>query len=335
VNVSDITPTIYELLGVTPPETYQGIEQIPVTGHSFQAALGDAEAPSTNKLQYFENSGSRALIAEYEDVWWKAVTKHNQGDDFDSEPWELYDLTSDPSECTDLAVAEPQRLAQLVDLWWQEAERHGVLPLDDRTLELFAANPSDHSPHRLNRRYLYRPPMSPIPAGASAGLGGRAVDLTARVTSAVGDEGVLWATGTENSGFSVFVQNGRLVVDYNSFDNHTIVESTIEVPPGDSSLGVHLERDSRTSGWVEVSIDGKACGRAPIPSYMRIISSVGASVGEDYGSGVSNRYSAPFAFTGTLHEVVIQRLQRDSGREGSGSAASETTATARAEMSRQ
>ncbi len=335
VNVSDITPTIYELLGVTPPETYQGIEQIPVTGHSFQAALGDAEAPSTNKLQYFENSGSRALIAEYEDVWWKAVTKHNQGDDFDSEPWELYDLTSDPSECTDLAVAEPQRLAQLVDLWWQEAERHGVLPLDDRTLELFAANPSDHSPHRLNRRYVYRPPMSPIPAGASAGLGGRAVDLTARVTSAVGDEGVLWATGTENSGFSVFVQNGRLVVDYNSFDNHTIVESTIEVPPGDSSLGVHLERDSRTSGWVEVSIDGEACGRAPIPSYMRIISSVGASVGEDYGSGVSNRYSAPFAFTGTLHEVVIQRLQRDSGREGSGSAASETTATARAEMSRQ
>ncbi|MED5221040.1 MAG: arylsulfatase [Actinomycetota bacterium] len=335
VNVSDITPTIYELLGVTAPETYQGIEQLPVTGHSFQAALGDAEAPSTNRLQYFENSGSRALIAEYEDVWWKAVTKHNQGDDFDSEPWELYDLTSDPSECTDLAAAEPQKLVQLVDLWWQEAERHGVLPLDDRTLELFAAHPSDRSPHRLNRRYVYRPPMSPIPAGASAGLGGRAVDLTARITSAVGDEGVLWATGTENSGFSVFVQNGRLVVDYNSFDNHTVVESTIEVPPGDSSLGVHLERDSRTSGWVEVSIDGEACGRAPIPSYMRIISSVGASVGEDYGSGVSNRYSAPFAFTGTLHEVVIQRLQRVSGTEGSGSAAGETTATARAEMSRQ
>jgi len=335
VNVSDITPTIYELLGVTAPETYQGIEQLPVTGHSFQAALGDAEAPSTNRLQYFENSGSRALIAEYEDVWWKAVTKHNQGDDFDSEPWELYDLTSDPSECTDLAAAEPQKLVQLVDLWWQEAERHGVLPLDDRTLELFAAHPSDRSPHRLNRRYVYRPPMSPIPAGASAGLGGRAVDLTARITSAVGDEGVLWATGTENSGFSVFVQNGRLVVDYNSFDNHTIVESTIEVPPGDSSLGVHLERDSRTSGWVEVSIDGETCGRAPIPSYMRIISSVGASVGEDYGSGVSNRYSAPFAFTGTLHEVVIQRLQRVSGTEGSGSAAGETTATARAEMSRQ
>ena len=335
VNVSDITPTIYELLGVTPPEAYRGIEQMPVTGHSFQVVLGDAGAPSANKLQYFENAGSRALIAECEGVWWKAVTKHNQGDDFDSEPWELYDLTCDPSECTDLAAAEPQMLAQLIDLWWQEAERHAVLPLDDRTLELFAAHPSDHSPHRLDRRYVYRPPMSPIPAGASAGLGGRAVDLTARITSAAGDEGVLWATGTENSGVSVFLQNGRLVVDYNSFDNHTIVESTIEVPPGDSSLGVHFERDSRTSGWVEVAIDGQACGRAPIPSYMRIISSVGASVGEDYGSAVSNRYSAPFAFTGTLHEVVIQRLQRNSGTEDGGSVASETAATARAEMSRQ
>ena len=209
-------------------------------------------------------------------MWWKAVTKHNQGDDFDSEPWELYDLTCDPSECIALAAAEPQLLAGLVDLWWEEAERHGVLPLDDRTLELFGAHPSDHSPHRLDRRYVYRPPMSPIPAGASAGLGGRAVDLTARITSAAGDEGVLWATGTENSGVSVFLQNGRLVVDYNSFDNHTIVESTIEVPPGDSSRCVHFERDSRTSGWVEVAIDGQACGRAPIPSYMRIISSVGA-----------------------------------------------------------
>jgi len=335
VNVSDITPTIYELLGLTPPEVYRGIEQMPVTGHSFRTPLGDAEAPATNTLQYFENSGSRALIAECEGVWWKAVTKHNQGDDFDSEPWELYDLTGDPSECINLAAVEPQKLAQLVDLWWQEAERHGVLPLDDRTLELFAAHPSDHSPHRLNRRYVYRPPMSPIPAGASAGLGGRATDLIARITSAAGDEGVLWATGTENSGFSVFLQNGRLVVDYNSFDTHTIVESTIEVPTGDSSLGVHLERDSRTSGWIEVSIDGEACGRAPIPSYMRIISSVGASVGRDHGSAVSSRYSAPFAFTGTLHEVVIQLPEHRSRILGGGEAKADEAATARTEMSRQ
>ncbi|NDH89238.1 MAG: arylsulfatase, partial [Actinobacteria bacterium] len=152
VNVSDIVPTIYELLGVTPPNTYRGIDQMPVTGHSFVTVLEDPAAPAANTLQYFENTGSRALIAERDGRWWKAVTKHNQGDDFDTEPWELYDLSADPSECTDLADGQPARLAELIDLWWAEAERHGVLPLDDRMMELFASHPSDRSPHRLDRR---------------------------------------------------------------------------------------------------------------------------------------------------------------------------------------
>ena len=147
------------------------------------------------------------------------------------------------------------------------------------------------------------------------------------MTYNAGDEGALWATGNENSGCSVFVQNGRLVVDYNAFNDHTIVESDVEVPDGDVQLGVHFERDSRTTGWVELSIDGEACGRAPIPFYMRMISSVGSSVGEDHGSAVSARYEAPFAFTGTLHEVVIQLPVRASR--------SADAATAAAEMARQ
>ena len=108
VNVSDIVPTIYELLDITPPATYRGVEQMPVTGHSFASILDDATAPAVNTLQYFENAGSRAIVAERDGGWWKAVTKHNAGDDFDTEPWELYDLTTDPSECRDLAAADPE-----------------------------------------------------------------------------------------------------------------------------------------------------------------------------------------------------------------------------------
>ena len=310
VNVSDITPTIYELLGVTAPKVFRGIDQMPVTGHPFTAALADPNAPATNTLQYFENGGSRALVAELDGAWWKAVTKHNPGDDFDTEPWELYQLSADPSECNDLAQSHPERLEELVGLWWSEAERHGVLPLDDRGFELFAAHRSDHSPHRLDRTYRYRPPMSPISSQPSASMGGFSFDLTARVTYAEGDEGVIWATGNENSGGSVFVQDGRLVIDYNAFNDHTIVESEIPVPIGDVSLNVHLERDSRTAGWVEVSIDGQACGRAAIPFYMRMVSSVGSSLGRDHGSAVSARYTAPFAFTGTLHDVTIRVPKR-------------------------
>ncbi|HYN31521.1 MAG TPA: arylsulfatase, partial [Ilumatobacteraceae bacterium] len=174
VNVSDIVPTIYELIGVTPPDTYRGLEQLPVTGHSFASVLADADAPATNTLQYFEQAGSRAIVAGD----WKAVCKHDKGADYDTEPWELYHLPDDWSECNDLASQEPAKLTELIDLWWQEAERHGVLPLDDRTLELFGARFRANSPHRVDRRYVYRPPMSPLPGQASAAIGGRAFDLT-------------------------------------------------------------------------------------------------------------------------------------------------------------
>ena len=205
---------------------YRGIEQLPVTGRSFASVLADAAAPATNTLQYFEMSGSRAIVAGD----WKAVCKHDKGADYDTEPWELYRLTDDWSECHDLAAQQPERLAELIELWWSEAERHGVLPLDDRMVELFGARFRDNSPHPADRRYVYRPPMSPLPGQAAAAIGGRAFDLTAAVTREPGQDGVLFATGTANSGISVFVQHDRLVVDYNAFDDHTIIESDIEVP---------------------------------------------------------------------------------------------------------
>ena len=95
----------------------------------------------------------------------------------------------------------------------------------------------------------------------------------------------------------------------------------------DVTLQVHLERDSRTTGWAEVSINGKASGRGEIPFYMRMVSSIGSSVGMDHGSAVSARYQAPFEFAGTLHHVEIQLPARRD--------AAETAATAASEMSRQ
>jgi len=327
VSVSDVMPTVLELLNLDAPEVFRGIDQMPVTGHSFANILRDAEVPAANTLQYFENSGSRALITERDGQLWKAVTKHNQGDDFETEPWELYNLSNDPSECENLAEFEPGITQDLIDLWWVEAERHGVLPLDDRTLELFAAVRHNRSSHRLDGVYRYRPPMAPIPASASATTGSRWFELTANVTVTEGDEGVLWATGTENSGVSIFVQGGRLVADYNAFNEHTIVESTSPIPPGDVVLKVRLERTGRKTGWCEVSIDGVACGREEIPFYMRMVSSIGSSVGYDHGSPVSERYDSPFPFTGDLHEVEIRVPERRSQDE--------QNAAAQAEMTRQ
>ena len=319
VNVADIVPTIYDLLGVTPPETYNGLEQLPVTGHSFASVLNNAEAPATNTLQYFEMAGSRALVAGD----WKAVCKHTPGDDFDTEQWELYNLSNDFSECNDLAAEQPAKLDELKQLWWDEAERHGVLPLDDRGFELFGAKFRDFSPHPSNRNYVYRPPMSPIPAQASASIGGRSFDLTAAISRSSGDEGVLFATGTQNSGLSVFIQDNRLVVDYNAFDAHTIIESSIDVPEGDCVVEARFRRTGGSVGTMQVLIDGNPAGDARLPLYMRMISSIGASVGQDHGSAVSTRYQAPFEFAGELHKVEIQLIERAAPGTEAAEAASE------------
>lgn len=304
-NVADIVPTIYELLEITPPEIYNGIPQLPITGHSFAHLLEDANGESKNTVQYFENMGSRALIAGE----WKAVCRHIQGDDYDTEQWELYNLADDWSECEDLATAEPKKLTELQNLWWDEAEKHGVLPLDDRGFELFGARFRNRSPHPTNRRYMYRPPMSPIPGQASAAIGGRSFDLTARISRSEGDEGVLFSTGTQNSGISTFIQGDHFVVDYNSFDEHSIVKSSRKVPIGDSTLVAEFRRFGK-DGEVTILIDGESVGSVGIPFYMRMISSVGASIGYDHGSAVSSHYESPFPFSGELYEIEIQLAER-------------------------
>ena len=321
--VADIVPTLYELVGVDPPAVRNGLDQLPVTGHSFAAALGDPDAPATNTVQYFENAGSRAIVAD----GWKAVCKHVPGANHETEAWELHHLAVDPSETDDLAEREPERLRALVQLWWSEAERHGVLPLDDRTIELFGARFRPRSPHPPDRRYVYRPPMSPLPGQAGPAIAGRSFDLTASVTHAEEDEGVLFATGTENSGFSVFVQDGRLVLDYNAFGDHTVLESAVPVPTGDVQVAVRLRRLEGFAGTASLLVAGADAGQADLALFMRMISSIGPSIGADHGSAVSEHYAAPFPYTGMLHQVVVQ-VSPERYPDA-------TRAEARAEMSRQ
>jgi len=323
VFVADVVPTVYDILGITPPATRRGLEQLPVTGHSFAPLITDAAAPATNQLQYFEQNGSRALVAGA----WKAVCKHQPGADYATESWELYHLAIDHSECNDLAAAHPERLQELITLWWEEADRHGVLPLDDRGVELFGARFREHSPHPPDRRYVYRPPMSPLPGQASAAIGGRNFDLTARVNLTAGDEGVLFATGTHSAGMSVFVQRRRLVLDYNAFGAHTVIESSTELPEGEVELAVHVRRGAGMHGSASVLVDGGVVGEASLELLMRMMSSTGPSIGADQGSTVSARYVGAFPFTGTLHEIVIQASPERYGDVAE--------ATARAEMSRQ
>jgi arylsulfatase len=125
----------------------------------------------------------------------------------------------------------------------------------------------------------------------------------------------------------LFVQNGKLVLDYNAFGDHVLLESDLEVPVGEVLLGARLRRLDKWAGSATVVVDGVDAGQTDLPLYMRMISSIGPSIGFDHGSAVSDRYRAPYAFTGTLHEVVIQVSPDRFGDV--------RDVTARAEMNRQ
>ena len=273
-HVNDVVPTLYELLGVSAPETYRGVDQLPVSGTSMAYTLDDATAPTRKHVQYFEMMGHRGI---YNDGW-KAVTRHDFGSSFDDDRWELYHLPTDRSECHDLAAEQPERVAEMIDLWWAEAESQGVLPLDDRTIELFGARFRENSPHRPDRHYTYFPPMTPLPAQTAPALGGRSWDMAATIERAIGQAGVLYATGTENSGFSLFVDDEHLVFDYNCFGDHHVVRSDRPVPSGASVVGVRVRRTGR-GGVATVVVDGVECGSVELPFVMQVISSIGPSVG--------------------------------------------------------
>ena len=140
-------------------------------------------------------------------------------------------------------------------------------------------------------------------------MGGRGFDLTATIDRPAGSGGVLFATGTENSGISFFVQEDRLVLDYNCFNDHHVLEASVLVPEGASVVGVSFRREG-AGGAATVLVDGVPCGEMSVPFAMHIISSVGPSVGYDHGSPVSERYAGHFPFEGTLHKVEITVVHR-------------------------
>jgi len=328
--VNDVAPTIYELVGATPPETYRGYEQLPITGTALNYTFADADAPSRKGVQYSEMMGHRAIYAD----GWKAVTRHTTGVPFDDDPWELYHYEVDRSECHDLAAEHPEKLAELVELWWSEAEAHNVLPLDERTIELFGTRFRDHSPHPENRRYTYFPPMTPLPAQVAAAIGGRSWDLDASIERPEGAGGVLYASGTANSGLSLFVQDDHLVFDYNCFGDHQVVTSDVPVPVGRSVVGVRFRRDGDTA-VATVVVDGAEAGSVAIPFAMRIMSSVGPSVGYDHGSPVSRHYDHEFAFEGTLERVDIALVKPGADPAAQTEDAADAEADQRSTMSRQ
>lgn len=305
-SVNDLAPTVYELVGVAPPDTFNGYEQLPISGTSLAYSITDPDVSTRKKVQFFESSGHRAIWVD----GWKAVTRHRPGDSYDDDVWELYHVDEDPSECRNLADEMPDRVAEMVESWWKEAETHGALPLDDRGVELFRVRPNRRSPHSVDGRYSYRLPLSPIPPAAGPGFGGGGgFKVIAEVDRPAGTGGVLYASGTVNAGFSLFVKDERLVFDYNAFGEHTIVTSPGPLPVGGSRLSVEFRRSGRQA-VASLVVNGDQVAAVDVPFAMRMMSSSGSSVGSDHGSPVSDQYEGSFPFEGSLLRLEVETIRR-------------------------
>jgi arylsulfatase A-like enzyme len=306
-HVTDVTPTVLEILGIEPPATVKGVPQMPIHGTSFAYTFAaEAEArPSEKHVQYFEMYGHRGIWAD----GWKAVSYHHADQPFEDDVWELYHLDEDFSECVDLATERPEKLKEMVELWWAEAGRYGALPLDDRRAEMWRPTPRDMTPRNRNRYVLY-PPVAHMTGEVSPALGNRSFTATAEVERPAADsEGAIFAVGTGNNGIAFYVKGDRLVFDYNLFTHHHKAVSDRPIPAGASTLSVAFEKTGKT-GKATISIDGAACGTTETPTVLRMISSNGMDAGCDSGSPVGEDYAAPFRFEGRIKRLVFEMPNR-------------------------
>ena len=299
-HVSDIVPTILDVLNMDAPEVYNGIAQKPIEGtslaYTFDAAC--AEEPTRKEVQYFEMWGHRG-------IWhkgWKAVAHHRIGDDFMNDDWELYNLEEDFSECHNLADKHPQKLREMIERWWAEAGKYNVLPLDDRLSKIFDNSNKPGTPNSRTH-FEYFPPVSRISGGIAPRLGNRSWTLNVEVERPdAATEGVLVAIGGSTGGISFYVQEGHLVFDLNMYGNHYRAVSKPDVPVGRSTLGVRFEKIIEGK-QATMLINGESAGTVQIPGIAR--AGGGIEIGRDAFFPVTRDYASPFPFGGKIYRVVF------------------------------
>ncbi|HEY4985948.1 MAG TPA: sulfatase-like hydrolase/transferase, partial [Bradyrhizobium sp.] len=310
VHASDLVPTLLEVIGIEAPAAIAGTPQMPLEGESFARSIVDASVPSKALPQYFEMFGHRGIWHQ----GWKAVAYHPPGKPFDGDRWELFHLDRDFSEVDDLAEKEPRRLAEMIELWWREAEKHQVLPLDDRFGPRFAENAARF--HGARNHFVFHVGMGHVPTDVAPDVRSRSYAIEAHVEIACDDtQGVLIAHGDATSGYSLYVKDGHLVHDLNIGGGHEIVRSDRRLASGAQRLGVRVERLRRESEPAKgartgvtrytLLIDGEPAGVLNSQlGFHTLISWSGLDIGRDRGSPVSH-YDAPFEFTGKLSRVSV------------------------------
>ena len=317
LHVIDIAPTIYELTGVTPPTVLNGVQQKPIEGISFAYTFDDANAKGKRTTQYFEMGVNRGI---YQDGWmasalsfppWQSV---RGAFDPDKQNWELYHIDEDFSQANDLAAANPGKLRQLQDLWWAEAARYNVLPLDWRATERFDSELMGRPSLIAGRKKMtYYPGLVGLPLSASPSLLNKSWTITADVeVPEGGGNGMIVTIGGLEGGVGLYLRDGRPTFVYNmlSLERPTFAGND-PLPKGKSQITVKFDYDgggAGKGGKVTLLVNDKkvADGRMERTVPAQFSLGEGLDIGMDHGSAVDFTYNLPFKFTGTIEEVRVE-----------------------------
>ncbi|TQM33236.1 arylsulfatase [Nocardia bhagyanarayanae] len=316
VNVCDVTPTVYDLLGITPPDTVRGIPQRPLEGVSFKAALDDPSAATGKDTQFYTMLGTRG-------IWhrgWFANTVHaatpSGWSHFDQDRWELYHIEEDRSQNRDLAAENPGKLEELKALWFSEAAEYNGLPLADLNI-LETLN--RWRPYLMADRtnFTYYPGTAEVGIGAGVEIRGQSYSVLAEVTvDSPAAEGVLFKQGAGHGGHVLFVKDGRLHYLYNFMgEDEQWVSAPDAVPLGSHLFGVRYERTGTVDGshtplgelslYVDDAVVASRSGLRTHPGTFGLAGG-GIGVGRNGGQPVSSAYTAPYPFTGgTVAKVIV------------------------------
>jgi arylsulfatase A-like enzyme len=312
----DLVPTVLDCLGVEAPETIKGHVQSRFDGVSMRESFDDAKATSKRRTQFYSMLGSRGIWHD----GWKAITNHPTiagWSNFNDDDWELYHTDVDRAELNNLAKEQPEKVRELVNLWFAEAGANGAFPLDDRSaLEIMITPRPVLSPPR--NRYVYFPDTAEVPESQAVNVRNRSYSIGAEVDiPAAGAAGVLFAHGSLFGGHALYVKDNRLHYVYNfvGMQEQKIV-ATEDVPTGEKLLlSASFDKDGEDPPHVSTGIlslyhGEKKVGEARINTQPGkfMIAGEGLCVGRDGGAGVTDDYPGeqPWRFTGgTIRRVVV------------------------------
>jgi len=327
-HVIDVVPTILEASGIPQPDTINGIKQIPIEGVSMAYTWdrANANAPTQHTTQYFEMLGNRAI---YHDGWLAATTPATLPWELSSAAppdvitgykWELYNVKDDPTEFNDLAGTMPDKVKEMQALFYTEAARYNVLPLDNSSLARWnTPRPSLAAGRTL---FTYSGELSGVPDSAAPNILGKSYTITAEVTIPEGGaEGMIVTEGGRFGGYGLFlskgdfgVGRGKVVFLYNLLDLKRTTWEGPELSASKHTVVFDFKSDGPglgKGGTGVLSVDGKEVARNSIEHTIPITFPEDETfdVGLDTRTGVAlveYRYDVPFKFTGTIDKLTFK-----------------------------